>query len=107
MPSNNAKYTSEFRERTCQHIKESGKSASSVAKELGIGKGTVCKWVKEYEQKHNLPSYVETKGIKKQATSEQRETQRQSKLDKKRIQELEEENEILKKALRIFTQAHK
>lgn len=106
MPSNNAKYNSEFRERTCKHIQESGKSASSVASELGIGRDTVCRWMREYRKVHQLPSYTEDQGIKQRATKEQREAQRQSKQDKKRIMELEEEVEILKKALRIFTQAH-
>jgi hypothetical protein len=34
MPSNNSKYNMEFRERTCKHILESGKSATSIGEEL-------------------------------------------------------------------------
>ena len=97
MPSNNAKYSAEFRERTCQHIEESKKSASAVAEELGIGKDTVCRWVREYRKRHQLPSYAESQGMKQRVTKEQREAQRQAKQDKRRIQELEEEVEILKK----------
>ncbi len=105
MPSNNAKYNSEFRERTCQHILESGKPASRVGAELGISKGTICKWMQEYRKQHKMPSYAESLGIKQAAGKDAQVMQRQSKIDQKRIKELEEEIEILKKALRIFMQA--
>lgn len=36
MPSNNSKYTEEFREQTVRHILETGKSATSMAEEMGI-----------------------------------------------------------------------
>ena len=38
MASNNAKYTSEMREQTAKLIVETGKSATSIAEELGIDK---------------------------------------------------------------------
>ncbi|MBO4871807.1 MAG: transposase [Lachnospiraceae bacterium] len=65
MPSNNSKYTQEIREKTAKYILETGKSATSVAEEMGIGVDTVCRWVREYRRKYNLPSYAEEKGIKK------------------------------------------
>ncbi len=37
MPSNNSKYTNEMRERTAKFIIENGKSATSVAEEMGAG----------------------------------------------------------------------
>jgi len=67
MPSNNSKYTEEMRERTVQHILTSGKSATSVAEELGIDTNTVCRWVREHRRKNNLPSYLEEKGIIKRS----------------------------------------
>ena len=42
MPSNNSKYTPQFREETAKYVIESGKSATSVAEEIGIDKNTVC-----------------------------------------------------------------
>jgi transposase len=105
MGSNNSKYTPEFRERTCRHIIESGQSASAVGRELGVDKNTICDWMRDYREKEKLPSYRESKGIKVAATRETRIVNIQSKVDKKRIAELEEEVEILKKAVRIFTQA--
>lgn len=102
MPSNNSKYTEEIRERTARHIVESGKSATSVAEEMGIDTNTVCRWVRDYRRKHHLPSYAESKGIKQVATKIDKEANRQLKARDKRIKELEEEVEILKKSLRIF-----
>ena len=67
MPSKNSKYTEEMRERTVLHILNSGKSATSVAEELVIDTNTVCKWVRDYRRKNNLPSAMETKHIERVA----------------------------------------
>ena len=67
MPSNNSKYTQETREQTAKYILDTGKSATSVAEEMGIDTNTVCKWVREYRKKNNLPSYAEEKGIQRKA----------------------------------------
>ena len=63
MPSNNSKYTPEFREETARYILESGRSSTSMAEEIGIDKNTVCSWVRAYRKKNGLPSYAEEKGI--------------------------------------------
>ena len=63
MPSNNSKYTPEIREQTAKYILENGKSATSVAEELGIDTNTVCRWVRDYRRQYNMPSYTEEKGI--------------------------------------------
>ena len=47
MPSNNSKYTQEIRELTARYILENGKSATSVAEEMGIDTNTVCRWVSD------------------------------------------------------------
>ena len=43
MSSNNTKYSQEMRDRTARHVIERGKSATSMAEELGIDKNTVCR----------------------------------------------------------------
>ena len=48
MPSNRTKYSEEMREQTAKYIMDSGKSATSVAEELGIDTNTVCRWVRDY-----------------------------------------------------------
>ena len=50
MPSNNSKYTPEVRQRTVNYILGSGKSATSVAEEMGIDANTVCKWVRVIDE---------------------------------------------------------
>ena len=93
MPSNNSKYTEEMRERTVQHILGSGKSATSVAEELGIDTNTVCRWVREYRRKKNLPSYQEEKGIVKRSEPEAAGD------TKRKIRELEAKLKAREKAL--------
>lgn len=61
MPSNNSKYTPEIRQRTVNYILESGKLATSVAEEMGIGTNTVCKCVREYRRSNQQPTNHEEK----------------------------------------------
>jgi len=104
MPSNNSKYTQELRDRTVKHIIENGKSATSVAEEMGIDTNTVCRWVRDYRRKNHLPSYEQSKGIKRVTDHTDKEVSKQLKERDKRIRNLEEEVDILKKSLRIFMQ---
>ena len=102
-----------MREETARFILESGKSATSVAEEMGIDTNTVCRWVRDYRRAHNMPSYAEAKGIvKKEPKTEGELMQRIKELEKavkKREKELADEKEkveILKKSLHIFMQPH-
>ena len=111
MPSNNCKYTPEFREETAKYIIESGRSATSMAEEIGIDKGTVCSWVRDYRKKKGLPSYAEEKGIRDLSPKERNEEERRirdlEKENRRLRKELQEEQEkvaILKKSLHIFMQ---
>ena len=92
MPSNNAKYTPQFREETARYIIENGRSATSVAEEIGVDKNTVCSWVRAYRKQNGLPSYSEEKGIQDLRPNDIREEGR-------RIRELEKENRRLRKEL--------
>ena len=65
MPSNNSKYSDEMRERTSKFIIDSGRSATSVAEELGIDINTVCRWVRDFRRKNKMPTYSDEKGIVK------------------------------------------
>jgi len=113
MPSNNSKYTDEMRERTVLHILSSGKSATSVAEELGIDTNTVCRWVREHRRKNNLPSYEEEKGIVKNTQPKEptetrhriRELEAKLRARDKALAGERENVEILKRCLHIFMQA--
>lgn len=111
MPSNRSKYSQEMREETARFILESGKSATSVAEELGIDVNTVCRWVRDYRRKHGMPSYAEEKGIERARGKSQgeqkyriKELEKQLKKKEKELQEEKEKVEILKKSLHIFMQ---
>lgn len=118
MPSNNSKYSQEMREQTAAYILESGKSAASIAEELGIDTNTVCRWVRDYRRKHKLPSYAEEKGLKPKSSKNNaeltlriRELEKQLKdkdkeieLQKKKVEDERVKVEILKKSLHIFIQ---
>ena len=111
MPSNNSKYTQETREKTARYVLEHGKSATSVAEELGIDTNTVCKWVREYRRAHGMPSYAEEKGIQKREPQTEgelmyriKELEKELKKKEKELTEEKEKVEILKKSLHIFMQ---
>ncbi len=119
MPSNNSKYTQEMRDQTASYVLESGKSATSVAEELGIDVNTVCRWVRDYRRKHNMPTYAEEKGRIPSAPKSNselkyriKELEKQLKEEKARSAKKDaalaaekEKVEILKKSLHIFMQA--
>ena len=111
MPSPNTKYSPEVREQTAEFILSSGRSATSIAEEMGIDVNTVCKWVREYRKSHDLPTYAEEKGIKTPnpgSTAEFRQKtkdlERELKRTEKLLKEEREKVEILKKSLHIFMQ---
>jgi transposase-like protein len=112
MPSNRSKYAPEFREQTARHIIETGKSATSMAEELGIDVNTVCRWVREFRKKYDMPSYNEEKRRRhsnrpednKDLLWENKKLAKELKAKNKALAELEEEKEILKKSLAIFAQ---
>jgi Transposase and inactivated derivatives len=111
MPSNNSRYSAEVREEAAKLIINTGKSASSFAEEMGIDVNTVCRWVRDYRRRHQMPSYAETKGIKtrtpisdRELLQKNKELERELKKRNKEIAEEREKVEILKKCLHIFMQ---
>ena len=114
MPSNNSKYSEEMRINTAKFVLDSGKSATSVAEEMGMDVNTICRWVRDYRRKNNLPSYNEEKGIVRldKAVSERemaakiKELEKQMKKKDKLLLDEKEKVEILKKSLHIFMQIH-
>ena len=89
------RYTTEFKIEAVRLYETSGKSASQIERELGIGKGCLWRWARKYGSDNNA------------STSESDRTAEQE-----RIRALERENEILrqerdilKKAVGIFSQA--
>ena len=91
------KYTEEFKLEALELLKSSGKSARQIERELGITPGLLVKWrdryqviTKEAEQAHLELSDMEA-------------AKREIKRLQRRLAEVEEEREILKKTINIFS----
>jgi transposase len=99
MAKNQRKYASEFKEYVSKLIVHDGRKSIEISKELDIPYDTLQKWVSRFrkklkeEEKANQNHLLTASEYK-----ELYEAERKSKLD------LQEENDILKKAMHIFTQ---
>ena len=81
------RYNDEFKRETVRYIQSRAKSITDIAEELNIPAGTLHKWVAKYRSFENEPL-----------------TSRDDLMAaKRRIEDLEEENAILKKALHFFS----
>lgn len=87
------KYDKDFKLQTVQMIQEEGKTVAQVARELGISDNTLYRWIAEYKQdgKQAFPGSGQLKPDDKAVRDLQ-----------KRVRDLEEENDILKKAMHYF-----
>ena len=93
MSKKRREYDKAYKLSAVKLVVESGNSQTSVAKDLGIPEQTLGKWVKTYKSEGES-GFVGSGNLKAEAELD--------KEMKKRIRELEEENAILKKAMRIF-----
>ncbi len=91
------KYTEEFKLEALELLKSGGKTARQIERDLGITPGLLVKWrdryqviTKEAEQGHLELSDMEA-------------AKREIKRLQKRLSEVEEEREILKKTINIFS----
>ena len=89
------KYDKEFKATLVELVK-SGKSTAELSKEYNIADGTIRRWVREYT--------AETGAFKDEATLA---FEQEIKKLKKQIKNIEEERDILKKAVSIFSKSGK
>lgn len=91
MSEHRESYDKEFKRKTVEHMEKEGKTSTEIARELGIPKSTLSRWIKQYgsgalpEQSQVFVDYERLKKLEQQ------------------YRELQEENEILKKAMHFFT----
>lgn len=87
------KYDKEFKMQTARIILDEGKSVAQVAREMGLHENTLYRWVAEYKEAGGdaFPGSGQLKPEDKAIKDLQ-----------KRLRDLEEENEILKKAMHYF-----
>lgn len=87
------KYDREFKLQTVRLIKEEGKPVAQVSREMGLHENTIYRWLAEFKQdgQNAFPGSGQLKPDDKELRDL-----------KKRLRDLEEENEILKKAMHYF-----
>ncbi|MCH1627991.1 transposase [Ferdinandcohnia quinoae] len=91
-------HSQEYKEYVSKLVVEEGRKATEVAYELEIPYKTLIIWVKAYREKLNSKKtdYITPKELEELKKQHERE-----------IERLREENEILKKAMHIFTKSQK
>lgn len=89
-------HSKEYKEYVVKLVEEEGRKITDVAYELEIPYSTLSKWVSAHRRNKKVSvteeKYVTPSELKKIENNYE-----------KKMRELEEENEILKKAMRIFT----
>jgi transposase len=90
-------YTKEFKLEALELLKRGGKNSREIERELGISPGLLLKWRDRYQivEKEGQPAQIEAKDL----DAAQAEIRRL----KRELANVEEEREILKKALNIFS----
>lgn len=94
-------YTDEFKLEALELVQSSGKSAGQIERDLGITPGLLVKWRYRYQAKQ--------KGVQEISLepSDLEAAKREIRHLKRMLSEVEEEREILKKALTIFSRTNK
>lgn len=96
MPRPKRTFSPEFREEAVKLVIDSSRPIAAVARELGIGEGTLGNWVNAYRRDHA--------GEEPSLNISERERLRQL---EREARELRMENEFLKKAAAYFARDHR
>ena len=96
MSKKNRTYTKEFKLEALELLRTSGESASQLERDLGITKGLLLKWRDRYQVK-------ETGGEPELAPSDLAAAQAEIRRLKRQLVIAEQERDILKKAVSIFS----
>lgn len=91
---NGNRYDETFKKETVKYILENNKPVAQVARETGVNDNTLHGWIKKYGQQPE----VKAAQTFSSPDAEMRALQKQ-------LRDLEEENEILKKAMHYFAKS--
>ena len=91
------KYTEEFKLEALELLKSSGKTGRQIERELGITPGLLVKWRDRYQV---IAKDVDQTRLE---LSDMESARREIKRLERRLAEVEEEREILKKTINIFS----
>ncbi|MNC51249.1 Transposase [compost metagenome] len=87
-------YDKEFKRQVVHMVQNQGKAIPLVAREMDLHNSTVYRWVAEFKQERSKSNF---------RSGQQKPDQMAFRYMLKRIRDLEEENDILKKATHFFT----
>jgi transposase len=90
-------YTEEFKLEALELLKSSGKTARQIERDLGITPGLLVKWRDRYQM---ISKDAEQAHL---ALSDMEAAKREIQRLRRRLAEVEEEREILKKTINIFS----
>jgi transposase len=89
-------YTEEFKREALALLKSSGKSAAQIERDLGVTKGLLLKWRERYQVRR-------TNGEDRLAPSDLATAQAEVRQLRRQLAIAEQERDILKKAVSIFS----
>ena len=87
-------YSKEFKEEAIKLVQEEGLTCKKVEKNLGIGNGTVSRWVKE-QSELKADAFCGSGNVKP--------SEKEFKKLQKELERVKRERDILKKAMAIFS----
>ncbi|RED51128.1 transposase [Cohnella phaseoli] len=87
-------YSEEFKEQVVRYIQEQTKTLPQISEELNVPRGTIRQWQAKYRKFENEP-------LVDRATLRQKD--RELEEQARKIEDLQEEIAILKKAMHIFS----
>ena len=102
------RYSLEYKEYLSRMIVEKGRRMSELAREQEVSPSTLRKWVIAYKdktgwvEKQAQQQRAQKKAVYKTPTDYEKELKNQA----KEIERLSRENQILKKAMHVFTENH-
>lgn len=101
-------YDLEYKEYVSRMVVEEGRKPAELARELNISDSALRRWVKEYKEKIGwVEKHVQKKKDQKPVIYKTpTDYEKELKAERKRNEQLERENKILKKAMHVFTENH-
>ena len=103
MEKSRVRYDQEFKDNAARYCIEKARTISQGAKELNINKNSIFTWVAEYKERTGLKKVEEKEKKEQQKTKESDYEKRIRELTRQKL-ELEEDIELLKKVIGMFSE---
>jgi transposase-like protein len=103
MTKSRIRYDQEFKDHAARYCIEKASSISQGAKELDINKNSIFKWVDDYKERTGLKKTEEKEKKEQQKVRENDYEKRIRELTRQKL-ELEEDIELLKKVIGMFSE---